>query len=263
VRYAFASEWIKLRRKRLLIGTYLALSAVAVLGTVLTFATAGHLGGGPGPGTTTSIAKLASAKGISNGLESSITFLGIVTFAVAAAQLASEYSLGTLRVLLVRQSRRQTLLGGKFIAVVTFMLGGVLVATVASVVAALAMAHAKGIPTTAWFTASGLGSLGTGFDNIALAVIGYAILGMALAVFLRSPIVTIVVGIAFLLIVEQILSGAVTESSQWLPGEVLSAVAQGGTSTVGYAGALGISLVYILLAIATGTLVFCRRDVSA
>ena len=68
MRYAFVSEWIKLRRKRLLIGTYLALAAVAILGTILTFATAGHTGGGPGPGTTTSIAKLASSKGISSGL---------------------------------------------------------------------------------------------------------------------------------------------------------------------------------------------------
>jgi ABC-type transport system involved in multi-copper enzyme maturation permease subunit len=263
MRYAFLSEWIKLRRKRLLIGTYLALAAVAVLGTVLTFATAGHLGGGPGPGTTTSIAKLASSKGISEGLESSITFLGIVTFAVAAAQLASEYSLGTLRVLLVRQSHRQTLLAGKFIAVVTFMLGGVLAATVASVLAAVAMAHAKGIPTTAWITASGLGSLGTGFGDIALAVIGFATLGMTLAVFLRSPIVTIVVGIVFLLIVEQILAGLVTETAKWLPGQTLSAVAQGGTSTVGYTGALGVSLVYVIVAMAVGTLVFCRRDISA
>ena len=144
-----------------------------------------------------------------------------MTFAVAAAQLAGEYSLGTLRVLLVRQSHRQTLLAGKFIAVVTFMLAGVLVATVASVVATVAMAHVKGIPTTAWITASGLGSLGTGAGDIALAVIGYATLGMALAVFLRSPIVTIVVGIVFLLIVEQILPRTVTETSHGFRGSPL------------------------------------------
>jgi ABC-2 type transport system permease protein len=262
MRYAFASEWIKLRRRRLLLGTYLALAAVAVLGTVVTFVTAGQAVGGPGPGSSTSIATLASSKGLSDGLEASITFLGIVAFAVAAAQLAIEFSLGTLRALLVRQSRRPILLGGKFLAVVSFMLGGLVIATAASIGTALIMAHVKGIPTSAWISANGLSLLGNGFANIALAMIGYAILGMTLAVLLRSPIVTVIVGIVFLLIVEQILSGTITESARWLPGQVLSAVAQGGTGTVGYAGALGVSFGYIGGAAIAGTLVFCRRDVS-
>ncbi|MGA3146092.1 MAG: ABC transporter permease subunit [Acidimicrobiales bacterium] len=263
MRYAFASEWIKLRRRRLLLGTYLALATVAALGTVLTFATSGQVEGGPDPAATTSIAALRSSKGITAGVESSIIFLGVVAFAIAAAQLASEYSLGTLRSLLVRQSRRQVLLAGKFLAVVTFMLSGAVVATGASVATALVMAHVKGIPTAAWFTSSGLGSLGTGLGNIAIAVTGYVTLGMFLAVLLRAPVLTIVVGIAFILIVEQILAGIVTETARWLPGQALSAVAQGGTGGVGYGAALGVSAVYVLFALCTGTIVFCRRDVSA
>ncbi len=262
MRHAFASEWIKLRRKRLLIGTYLALASVAALGTILTFATAGQVEGGPDPASTTSIAVLRSSKGITAGMESSIIFVGVVAFAIAAAQLAGEYSLGTLRSLLIRQPRRQILLAGKYLAVVTFMLTGVVVATGASVATALVMAHVKGIPTAAWLTTSGLGSLSTGLGNIAIAVIGYMTLGMFLAVLLRAPVLTIVAGIAFILIVEQILAGTVTETGRWLPGQALSAVAQGGTSAVGYGGALGVSTIYFLFALGTGTIVFCRRDVT-
>ncbi len=125
------------------------------------------------------------------------------------------------------------------------------------------MAHVKVIPTAPWFTSSGLGSLSTGLGNIAIAVTGYVTLGMFLAVLLRAPVLTIVVGIAFILIVEQILAGIVTEAARWLPGQALSAVAQGGTSAVGYGAALGVSAIYVLFALCTGTIVFCRRDVSA
>jgi ABC-2 type transport system permease protein len=78
-----------------------------------------------------------------------------VAFGVAAAQVASEYSLGTLRQILVRQPRRAVLLTGKMPGIITFL---VLALCFAALVA-IAAAHSRNVPTGAWFTGTGLGDL--------------------------------------------------------------------------------------------------------
>ena len=104
--------------------------------------------------------------------------LGIVAFGIAAAQTASEYSLGTLRQLLVRQPRRVTLLVGKMLGVITFLLLAFVFAAVVAFVVAIVVAHARHGSTTAWFTGTGLGDLFRALGDIALAVVGYSVLGL-------------------------------------------------------------------------------------
>ena len=112
--------------------------------------------------------------------------------------MASEYSLGTLQ-LLVRQPRRPVLLVGKYLGTISFVgLGLVFAAVVATVVAVVA-AHGPHVPTGAWFSSTGIGDLLRALGDLALAVVGFAVLGLATGLFLRSSVFAVIVGFAWLL----------------------------------------------------------------
>ena len=66
--------------------------------------------------------------------------------------------------------------------------------------------------------------------HIYIAALGYGVLGTALAVILRSPAVAITIGVAYALPGEAIISALWDNGDRWLPGQLLSAVAHGGTT---------------------------------
>ena len=117
---AFTSEWTKLRRPTLFYSTFLGLAAAASLFVVLMFSQARENSG------IVTLHQLARPNGLVIGVARASMLLGVVAFGIAAAQVASESSLGTLRQLLVRQPRRTVLLGGKMLGTVTFLIGAVL-----------------------------------------------------------------------------------------------------------------------------------------
>lgn len=258
---AFASEWVKLRRRNLLAGAYVAITAVAVLFTVLIFARAGHADHDRREFVT--LAQLAQPSGLVHGVSRAGTLLGLVALCVAAAQVASEYTNGTLRNLLVRQPRRGRLLAGKYLAVLTFMVGAVAAATAGGVAAAFVMAHVRAIPTSAWTSAPGLQAFGQALANTAIAVCGYATLGLVLGVVMRSPVSAIAVGVIYVLPFETILAAVVSGTARWLPGQLLDAISQGGTSTARYGPALLTAIVYLAAAGLVAGSLFARRDVTA
>ena len=261
IRAAFTSEWTKLRRRSLLLFTYLALAALAALFTVLTFARAGHAS--RDRGDFISLARLAQPDGLAQGLQRAVLLLGVVALAVVAAQMSAEYSLGTLRNLLVRQPRRALLLGGKLLALVTFALGAMLAAAVSAAIAAVVMAHVRGISTAAWTSSAGWHQSGQAVGNAALAIVGYACFGLALGVLIRSPVAAVVVGIVYLLPVENILAAVVSNTQRWLPGQLLDAIARGGNTTASFSSALLTTAVYVAGAVLIAFAVFARRDVTA
>jgi len=259
---AFGSEWVKLRRRTLLLGTYAALSAIAALFTVLVFARAGH----PSHGDRdrfVSLAELARPDGLVRGLDRASVLFGIVAFGVAAAQTASEYTLGTIRQLLVRQPRRATLIAGKHVAIVTFLAGALVLAMLSAGIAAAVMANARGIPTSAWTSSTGLADLGRSFGNIAVATAGFATLGTIVGLTLRSPVLSVMMGFVYLLIVENVLSAVVSGADRWLPGQLLNTIALGGDSTVGYLTALQTVAAYLAVAGMASIVLFGRRDVTS
>jgi ABC-type transport system involved in multi-copper enzyme maturation permease subunit len=258
--HAFRSEWVKLRRRTLLASTYISLTAVSALFTILVFSRAGA-GGRRGDFIT--LQELAQPNGLARGLTRAAVLLGVVAFGIAAAQVAFEFSLGTLRQLLVRQPRRPVLLSGKGLAILTFLAGAVICSGIGGGVAALVMAHVRGIPTTAWTSSAGLADTGHALGDVALAVTGYGVLGMLTGLILRSPAPAAVVGFVYLLPFEGIFSAVVKGSERWLPGQLLSVISEGGTSTVTFSHALVTATVYTVIAVGLGTLVFTRRDVTA
>ena len=254
---AFTSEWTKLRRPTLLLSTFLGLAAAASLFVVLLFSQASANGG------IVTLHQLAEPDGLVIGVARAAMLLGVVAFGIAASQVASEYSLGTLRQLLVRQPRRAVLLAGKMLGVITFLVLALCFAAVVALIVAVVAAHSRGVPTSAWFTGTGLRDLFRELGDLALATVGYSVLGMALGQFVRSAVFAVIVGFAWLIAVENIITRIVPSTEQWLPGASITAVASGGAEGVGYAHGLILGLVYVVAAVAAAMAVFLRNDVTA
>jgi ABC-2 type transport system permease protein len=256
---SFRSEWVKLRRRNLLVGTYVGLAVAASLFAILLFAQASANGGGDLP----SLAQLAQPNGLIHGVNRAAVLLGVVAFGIAASQIASEYSLGTLRQLLVRQPRRAILLTGKFLAVLTFMLGAVVFASLIATVAAFVMAHARHVPTAAWVSSTGITDLTRALGDLLLATVGFTVLGLVIGLLFRSSVTAIIIGFAYLLPIEAVIIRIAPHTAAWLPGQALQAIAAGGLSGTGFAHSLVLSTIYVAIAGAIATVVFMRKDVTA
>jgi hypothetical protein len=63
-------------------------------------------------------------------------------------------------------------------------------------------------------------------------------LGAVLALILRSTAPALSIGLVYILAVEQVILLAWSDGEKWLPGRLISAIAQGGTSVVHYGNAL-------------------------
>jgi ABC-2 type transport system permease protein len=257
---AFRSEWIKLRRPTLLVTTYVGLAAAASLFAVLLFAQAPATGGG---GDLPSLVQLARPNGLIHGVNRAAVLLGVVAFGIAASQIAGEYSLGTLRQLLVRQPRRPVLLAGKYLGVLAFLLGAVVFASLVATGAAFVMAHLRHVPTGAWTSGAGITDLTRALGDLLLATIGYTTFGLVVGLLFRSAVTAIIVGFAYLIPVEAIVTRIAPHAASWLPGQLLSFLAEGGTTSVGFSWSLIVSMVYLCIAVSAALVVFVRKDVTA
>jgi ABC-2 type transport system permease protein len=254
---AFTSEWTKLKRRTLLLSTFLGLAAAASLFVILLFSQASANSG------LVTLHQLARPNGLVIGVARAAMLLGVVAFGIAASQMASEYSLGTLRQLLVRQPRRLQLLAGKMLGVITFLVLALCFAGIVAFIVALAAAHSRGVSTSAWFTSTGLGDLFRELGDLALATVAYSVLGLVIGLFVRSAVFAVIIGFAWLIAVENIITRIVPSVQQWLPGASITAVASGGVEGVGYEHGMILSVVYVVVAIVAAMVVFLRSDVTA
>jgi ABC-2 type transport system permease protein len=260
---SFLSEWIKLRRPGMILGGAGTIVGFAILTVVLTLTTASTTPtdqGGAGGGVT--LAQLATADGLASVLASAATFIGVVALSVFAISIASEYSQGTLRNLLVRQPRRVRLLAGKLLALASFTTLAVIVAGIAAVATALLVAPTQDISTAAWFTSAGWAALAGGLGNLLLATLGWGLVGALLGLVLRTPAAAVGVGLAWALPGELLVTAAWADGARWLPGQLLDALAQGGTAAVTYGSAGLLLAFYGVVAMVAGTTLFARRDVA-
>jgi ABC-2 type transport system permease protein len=260
---SFLSEWIKLRRPGMILGGAGTIVGFAILTVVLTLTTASTTPtdqGGAGGGVT--LAQLATADGLASVLASAATFIGVVALSVFAISIASEYSQGTLRNLLVRQPRRVRLLVGKLLAVASFTTIAVIVAGIAAAATALLVAPTQDISTAAWFTSAGWATLAGGLGNLLLATLGWGLVGALLGLVLHTPAAAVGVGLAWALPGELLVTAAWADGARWLPGQLLDALAQGGTAAVTYGSAGLLLALYGVVAMVAGTTLFARRDVA-
>jgi len=258
---AFRSEWVKLRRRTLLFGVFGGLAVAASFFVVLLFTQAAAVG--PGSADLPSLLVLAQPNGLIHGVDRVVVLLGIVAFGVAAFQIASEYSLGTLRQLLVRQPRRGVLLAGKYLGVISFLVAAVVFAAFVAGGVAVVMAHLRHVPVGAWFGATGIKDLTTALGELLLAVVGFGTLGLAVGLFLRSAVFAVIVGLTYLIAVESIVGRVLPAFNRWLPGQLLLGVGQGGNGNTTFPRALVLSALYLVGVGLLTTYVFARRDVTA
>jgi ABC-type transport system involved in multi-copper enzyme maturation permease subunit len=253
---AFRSEWLKILRRGMLLGSAGAMTALSILGVVLV-----TLRAQSGRGEL-SVARLSQPDGFASLMSRTGAMLGVIVLGTVAIAVAQEYTHGTLRSLLVREPRRLRLLAGKLAANLLFVAAGVTVAFAAALVTGLILGPSQGIDTSSWL-GSGLGhTLSTG-GTLVLGALGYGLFGCLLAVVLRSPAPAVIAGIAWALPVEGLLSSAWSSLGTWLPFRQLDAIIAQGTSTIGYGHALVMGSAYAALACVVAAVLFRQRDVLA
>ena len=105
---AFSSEWIKLRRRAMLLWGLGGGLFFAVLATVFTIERATKTFTFPerGHGIRVTFAVLEQPDGLVHGVVDVSTLIGIVALCLFAGAFATEYSQGTMRNQLVREPRR-------------------------------------------------------------------------------------------------------------------------------------------------------------
>ena len=207
---SFNAELLKLRRPAVLFGASGAMLGFALLATVLTFATATSARaaaaspvGGAALGST--LGQLGQPGGLTRGFTIAAGFIGLLVFVLFTTNITSEYSLGTIRVLLTRQPRRARLLAGKLLALLVFVAALLFAAELLSAAAAVGLAHVRDVSTAEWFTADGLRHLGGDYANAVLTATVFGTVGISLGVFCRSTPIALGIGLAWLGPLEHII----------------------------------------------------------
>lgn len=255
---SYASEWIRFH-KTARVGVLVMVVFVALVSIMILLGnedmgpgSQGH--GGPFGGAV----DLAADDGAVAALSASANLIGIVAIALFALSVARDFEWGTIRNLLVGQPRRAILLSGKLLAVASYVIIGAVAAGVAAVVLAVILAPAQNISTDTWTVAGSLGTIGT----TAIATVLWGIVGAVLAMVTRSAAISITAGIAYLLIVENLLGLIWDTAGEWLPAGVIAALASGGTDQVSFEKSIILAAGYAILGLGVMYLTFTRRDVT-
>jgi hypothetical protein len=168
-----------------------------------------------------------------------------------------------MRTMLLRQPLRLRLLAGKVTALLTFAAVTLAGMELVAWITARLLAPGAGIDTAAWTKLDALGAAITDYGAVLVWIMGYAILGTALAVVFRSVTVALAVGIAWFGPLEHIVQNNWAGASRVFPGLGLEAFAAGGTPDVTVGRAITVAALYSVVAAAIACVLFVRRDVTA
>lgn len=261
----FTSQWVVLSRPRMLLGVLAAMIGAAVVATSISVSTAGTdaaVAGPPGSATST-LADLASVSGLVTGVGTASGLIGAIALAVAASVVAAEFSNGTIRTLLIREPRRTRLMAGRWLAIAGLVAMTAAAAVLASILVAFVTAEARGIDTSAWTSPDGLRAGRDALITAPASAVGYAALGVALGALLRSPSLSVGVGLAWVLPLENIIVTSWEALGDLLPGRLLNALAQGGTDDITLTAAAAGATAWSLGLAAVACAAFSRRDVTS
>lgn len=261
---ATRSELVRLIRPRLLAGWFGLTAVFAVVINLVMFSTARDGGALPeqGPGVAfPSLATLESADGLVAGLSSAASMFGVVTLSFWAIATATDYSSGLIRLLAAAQPRRWTLLAGKVVALMLVTAAATALALMVNVGIAPVVAEGAGLDVTAWMD-DPASTILLAWVNLYAALLVWGVIGLTLAMIARSSALAISVGVGWVLLVEGIVGAAFDSGVDWLPGVVLTALAQGGNDVLSYSSAAGLGLAYVVVGLGVATAVILRRDIT-
>lgn len=240
----------------------MAVFAVIINSVIYTIAADGSAPPGGGPGVAfPSVETLESASGIVAGVSSAASMFGVITLAFWAIAMASDYSTGLIRLLAAAQPHRWRLLLGKVSALVLWTAMATTVALAVNLAAAVPAAKAAGISTEKWMD-DVVGQVAQAWLTSFSASLVWGIIGLVLALLTRSSAIAISVGVGWVLLVESIIKTASSDVGEWLPGTTLTALAQGGTDELSFAGAALIGAAYATLGLLAALVIFVRRPIT-
>ncbi|MGH3078666.1 MAG: ABC transporter permease [Gaiellaceae bacterium] len=258
---ALRAELVKLRRRRVLVVTAATTLVFAVGSTAIVLASAERSGDPRARGVT--FATLAEAGGGTEVFTTAVSFAGTFLFVVFVGAVAVEFSRGTFRTMLLHEPRRLRLLAGKMAGLLVFAAVVLAAAEVLTWVAARLLAPSYDVASGDWISAAALGDAVSDYGSVLFWVTGYALLGMTIAVLVRSVPVALAIGIAWAGPIEHLLQDAWDPANRLFPGLLLEAFVAGGTTEVSSSRALLTVTVYILIAAAIAATTFARRDITA
>ncbi|HEX7735218.1 MAG TPA: ABC transporter permease [Ktedonobacteraceae bacterium] len=263
---AFRSEVLKFRRWSLLVGA----GVMVVVSTFLAYLTFHQIASGvTNPEMTDLLVSFHTSQGLISIIGQARALIVAIALILVTANLAAEWTQGTLRNLLVREPRRLRWLAGKMLALVLFVLLSMLLTLLISSTFILILAQGQGIHTAAWTSPEGL-RIGLSFlGNEVLCLIGFSTLGMLIAVLTRSVVAAVGISLAYILVFEGIIGVVAPQVTHWFPGRVFNTIVGatvpivGPTPTQGYLAALGAALLWMVGFVVVSAVVFRRQDVNA
>jgi ABC-type transport system involved in multi-copper enzyme maturation permease subunit len=184
-------------------------------------------------------------------------------FVTFIALMASEFSGGTFRALLLRDPHRRRVIVGKLIGTLLVAAGILALAEIGTFAVSLLMAPTKDVDTGTWFSMAGLGDALRNYATVMAGVTGWAIFGTTLALVFRSAPIALAVGFAWAGPFENIVSGSWDLGNRIFPGRVLASVIEGGTLELGFGRAVLTAVIYTGVAAAVALTLVSRRDVTA
>jgi ABC-2 type transport system permease protein len=196
-------------------------------------------------------------------------FVNAIAIIVVAASVASEWSQGTLRNLLVRQPDRLRLLAGKLLALLLFVAVSAALAMLFGAAVVLVTAQSKGISTAPWTSSEGVSNFFNFFGNGVLGTVGASLLGVVIALLTRSVAAAVGIALAWVLVAESLLDLVWPDGAQWFPVHIfgyLPGVASPmnfGLPPMGYGAALLVAMLWMAGFLAVGFTVFRRMDVTS
>jgi ABC-type transport system involved in multi-copper enzyme maturation permease subunit len=258
---ALRAELVKLRRRRVLVVTAVTTLVFTVGSAAIVLASAEQSGDPRARGVT--LASLAEAGGGTEVFTTAVSFAGTFLFVVFVGAVAVEFSRGTFRTMLLHQPRRLQLLAGKMAGLLVFAAVVLAAAEALTWVAARLLAPSQDVATGEWISSAALGDALADYASVLFWVTGYALLGMTLAVLVRSVPVALAIGIAWAGPFEHLIQDAWGPADRLFPGLLLEAFVAGGTTDVSAFRALLTVTAYLLIAAAIAGTTFARRDVTA
>jgi ABC-2 type transport system permease protein len=256
---AFRSEWIKLRRRSILVG---GLSMTVLAGAGVAFGIV-RVATSQRRDAVLELLVLRSGDGLVAALIRVSDFIVVIPLVIVAAAVAGEYAQGTLRNLLVREPGRIRLLLGKFLALLVYCLLASTVAFGVGALIALQVAPHEGVNTSPWTTPDALHNLLSLWGNLLLSTTAWCVLGLLGATVFRSPAAAVGVSLVFLLVVENLLIAVWTDAPRWLFVSLNQSIIAGGNTNSDYGRAVGLVGLYCACAVVVASVIFRRRDVSA
>lgn len=257
------AELLRLARRRTVMFAAAGAAVFAAVATLTVFSSARDATGGPSRRGGTTLAALRGDGGGTEAFAVGAAFVGFFVFVTFIAVLATEFSGGTFRALLLRDPNRLRVIVGKLAGILVVAAAVVAVAEVLVFALSLLVAPSQDVSTSQWFSLASVGNGLRDYVTVLAGVAGWAVFGTALAVIFRSAPLALGVGFAWAGPFENIIVDSWSTGYRVFPGQVLASLIQGGTTELGIGAAVLTATLYTAIAATAALVLVSRRDVTA